>query len=299
MTTAGGAVLCIGVFDGVHRGHRALLAEGRRQADDLGLPLVAVTFDPHPMSIVASGHAPRSLSTLDHRRQLLFEAGADAVDVLDFDARMASMTPDQFIVGELVDRLGAKAVVVGEDFRFGAGAAGSVETLRTQGRRSGFSVTGVGLVGDAERWSSTRIRSLLDEGDIRTAGEQLGRLYALDGVVVHGDHRGRDLGYPTANLAWQDDPVVPADGVYAGWLTAAGERYPCAVSVGTNPQFDGRERRVEAYVLDRDDLDLYGLTVRVEFVERLRGQMTFDTLDGLLVQMADDVDRSRGLLLSG
>lgn len=290
-------MLCIGVFDGVHGGHRALMAEGRRQADEMGVPLVAVTFDPHPMSVVAAHLAPRSLSTLDHRAELLRDAGADSVDILPFDERMAAMSPEEFIAVELVGRLGAKAVVVGEDFRFGHRAAGSVATLCTEGERWGFSATGVGLVGDGERWSSTRIRSLLDEGDVAGAGRLLRRPYALDGVVVHGDHRGRELGYPTANLAWADDPVVPADGVYAGWLSVEGERLPAAISVGTNPQFDGRERRVEAYVLDREDLALYGLPIRVEFVERLRGQMTFDSLDGLLIQMAADVDRSRSLLL--
>lgn len=297
MTSTDGTVLCIGVFDGVHGGHRALLAEGRRQADALGLPLVAVTFDPHPMSVVAAHHAPRSLSTLDHRTDLLLDAGADSVDVLPFDERMAAMTPEEFIAIELVERLGAKAVVVGEDFRFGHRAAGSVAVLAAEGERRGFAVTGVGLVGDGERWSSTRIRSLLDEGDVRAAAGQLGRPYALDGTVVHGDHRGRELGYPTANLAWVDDPVVPADGVYAGWLTVGSVRHPVAISVGTNPQFDGRERRVEAYVLDRDDLDLYGSSVRVEFIERLRGQMTFDGIEGLVQQMAADVGRCRSLLL--
>ncbi len=289
-------MLCIGVFDGVHRGHRALLAEGRRQADALGLPLTAVTFSPHPMSVVGPHHAPRSLSTLEHRRALLLEAGADDVDVLAFDEAMSALSPEDFIVRELVDRLGARAVVVGEDFRFGHRAGGTVDTLRSAGERLGFTVTGVGLVGDGERWSSTRVRALLDEGSVTEAADHLGRPYALDGTVVHGDHRGRELGYPTANLAWDDEPVIPADGVYAGWLTVAGERHPCAISVGTNPQFDGRERRVESYVLDRDDLDLYGLRVRVEFVERLRGQMTFESLDGLLDQMATDVDRSRSLL---
>ena len=299
MTNSDGAVLCIGVFDGVHGGHRALLAEGRRQADALGLPFVAVTFDPHPMSIVTAHDAPRSLSTIDHRTELLLGAGADIVDVLPFDERMAAMTPEEFIAAELVARLRAKAIVVGEDFRFGHRAAGSVAVLASEGERQGFSVTGLGLVGDGERWSSTRIRSLLDEGDVRAAAEQLGRPYAIDGTVVHGDHRGRELGYPTANLAWTDDPVVPADGVYAGWLTVGGVRHPAAISVGTNPQFDGRERRVEAYVLDRDDLDLYGFSARIEFTERLRGQMTFDGIDGLMLQMAADVGRCRALLLPG
>lgn len=297
MTSDDGTVLCIGVFDGVHRGHRALLSEGRRQADVLGLPLVAVTFDPHPMSVVGPHHAPRSLSNLDHRQDLLIDAGADAVDVIEFDTAMASRSPEEFIASELVDRMGARAIVVGEDFRFGHRASGSVDTLRSAAELHGFTVTGVGLVGDDARWSSTRIRSLLDQGEVEAATEQLGRLYSIDGVIVHGDHRGRELGYPTANLSWPDDPVVPEDGVYAGWLEVDDVTYPAAISVGTNPQFDGRERRIEAYVLDRDDLDLYERAVRVSFAARLRGQQRFADVDALVTQMARDVDRARTLLL--
>lgn len=251
------------------------------------------------MSVVAADHAPRTLSTVAHRSDLLTESGADRIYVLGFDERMAALSPDQFIADELVNRLGARVVVVGEDFRFGHRAAGTVATLREAGEQLGFSVIGVGLVGDGDRWSSTRIRALLDGGDVSAAANQLGRPYALDGEIVHGDHRGRELGYPTANLAWPGDPVVPADGVYAGWLSSSGERYPAAISVGTNPQFDGRERRVEAYALDRTDLDLYHHAARVEFVQRLRGQMTFDSLEGLLEQMADDVERCRAVLAAG
>jgi riboflavin kinase/FMN adenylyltransferase len=169
-------------------------------------------------------------------------------------------------------------------------------TLQDEGARLGFSATGVPLVGDGpERWSSTAIRSLVQAGDMAAAAAGLGRLYALDGEVVHGDHRGRELGYPTANLAWAHNPVIPADGVYAGWLLDAGERLPAAVSVGTNPQFNGRDRRVEAHVIDRTGLDLYGDQVRVEFLERLRDQATFDDVPGLMRQMDLDVDRARRL----
>ncbi len=296
MTHGNAAVLCIGVFDGVHRGHRSLIDEGRRQAAVLHLPLTAVTFDPHPMGVVSSERAPASLATLEHRVALLREAGADDVDVLAFDQQMAALTPREFIERELVGRLGARAVVVGEDFRFGRGAAGSIVTLQDEGARLGFSATGVPLVGDGpERWSSTAIRSLVQAGDMAAAAAGLGRLYALDGEVVHGDHRGRELGYPTANLAWAHNPVIPADGVYAGWLLDAGERLPAAVSVGTNPQFNGRDRRVEAHVIDRTGLDLYGDQVRVEFLERLRDQATFDDVPGLMRQMDLDVDRARRL----
>lgn len=297
MINADGAVLCLGVFDGVHRGHQALLAQARLKADELGLPLVAVTFDPHPMAVVGPRQAPVCLASLDHRIELLRLAGADAVDVLDFDGAMAALSPEEFIARELVDRRRARAVVVGEDFRFGHRAAGSVATLADAGGHLGFEVTGVPLMGDGtDRWSSTRARAMVTQGDVSGVVEVLGRAYALDGVVVHGDHRGRELGFPTANLAWSDDPAVPADGVYAGWLLGEGGRLPAAVSVGTNPQFNGQERRVEAYVLDRDDLDLYGDAVRVEFIERLRGQQTFDGVADLIQQMKLDVDRARTLL---
>lgn len=297
MTQGDAAVLCIGVFDGVHRGHRALLQEGRRQAQALGLPLTAVTFDPHPMSVVSSEGVPSALATLEHRVALLREVGADHVAVLAFDGQMAAQSSEDFIARELVARLGARAVVVGADFRFGRGASGSLETLQAAGDRLGFSVTGVPLMGDGhDRWSSTAIRLSLEAGDVAGAAMALGRDYALDGNVVHGDHRGRELGYPTANLAWSDRPVIPADGVYAGWLVDAGERLPAAISVGTNPQFAGRDRRVEAYVIDRRDLDLYGHEVRLEFVERLRGQERFVDVEALVEQMGRDVAQARRIL---
>lgn len=297
MVVNDGAVLCVGVFDGVHRGHRVLLSEGRRQADDLGLPLVAVTFDPHPLAVVGPRRAPSSLATLEHRCALLREAGADAVDVLPFDDEMAMLEPRDFIQAELMDRLRGHAIVVGENFRFGHGAAGDVDTLRDYGSTRGLRVTGVPLAGETEgRWSSTAIRRRLGEGDVEGAAADLGRLYALDGTVVHGDHRGRELGYPTANLAWVGDPTVPADGVYAGWLDAGGERLAAAISVGTNPQFGGLERRVEAHAIDRAGLDLYDAPARVEFTARLRGQERFADVSALVEQMALDVDRARGVL---
>ena len=297
VAVAQGSVLTIGVFDGVHRGHRALLAEARGHADRLGLPLVAVTFDPHPMSVVGPRRAPSSLATLAHRGDLLREAGADDVAVLNFDEAMAAMAPEEFVHDVLVGSLAVRHIVVGEDFRFGQGAVGTVGTLEELGLTEGFTVTGLGLVGDAgDRWSSTAIRGMVEQGRMTEAAVALERLYALDGVVVHGDHRGRELGYPTANLSWSDAPALPADGVYAGWLHEGGDRLPAAISVGSNPQFDGRETRVEAYVLDRTDLDLYGRAVRLEFVERLRGQQRFDDVDALVEQMGRDVEAARGLV---
>lgn len=294
---ARGCVACIGVFDGVHRGHQSLISLARATADELGLPLVAITFDPHPMSVVGAGAAPTTLASLAHRVELLRAAGADEVDVLEFDRDLASMDPQEFVHGVLVDRLHVRAVVVGQDFRFGHRAAGTFETLEQEGDRHGFAAIAAPLVGDGtERWSSTATRRLIEEGEVERAAVALGRPYRLDGIVVHGDHRGRELGYPTANLDWAAGPVVPADGVYAGWLVRGGERLPAAISVGTNPTFDGAERRVEAYVLDRDDLDLYGQAVGDEFVARIRGQERFDSIEALVDQMARDVERVRAVL---
>ena len=219
--------------------------------------------------------------------------------MLHFDESMAAMDPQEFVHRVLVERLHVREVVVGQDFRFGHRAAGNFDTLVTEGERHDFRAVTAPLVGDgAERWSSTAIRALVVRGDVAAAATALGRPYRLDGVVVHGDHRGRELGYPTANLAWTGEPTVPADGVYAGWLRVldSDSDLPAAVSVGTNPQFDGEERRVEAYVLDRDDLDLYGAEVGVSFVERIRGQERFAAVAALVDRMGVDVAEARRIL---
>jgi riboflavin kinase/FMN adenylyltransferase len=292
-----GPTVTIGVFDGVHRGHRSLIARAREVADERGTRVLAVTFDPHPLAVVGPRRAPTSLATLAHRRELLLDAGADDVDVLAFDEATSLIEPEDFVRHLLVDRWHAEAVVVGADFRFGHRARGGVDLLAEQGAALGFEAVAVPLAGTtATRWSSTLVRQLVVDGEMRAAAEVLARPYRLDGVVVHGDHRGRELGYPTANLAWTGSPTVPADGVYSTWLTVGDDRWPSATSVGTNPQFDGRERRVEAYVLDRDDLDLYGAEVALEFVDRIRGQQVFPDVDGLLARMARDVDEARSTL---
>jgi riboflavin kinase/FMN adenylyltransferase len=292
-----GAVVCIGVFDGVHRGHQALVRLARQRADARGLPLVIVTFDPHPLSVVGPRSAPATLATLDARIALLLGAGADEVDVLTFDHELAGMLPDEFAREILVSRLNVREIVVGENFRYGRGASGTVDTLRAEGARWEFEVTASPLTGGGtRRWSSTYARGLIADGDVEEAAAVLGRLYRLDGIVVHGDHRGRGLGFPTANLHWADAPTIPADGVYAGWLDVLGERLPAAVSVGTNPQFAGVDRRVESFVLDRDDLDLYGRDVGVEFAARIRGQQTFPTLDDFIARMGADVEQARSML---
>jgi riboflavin kinase/FMN adenylyltransferase len=305
---ADGVVITIGVFDGVHRGHQALIAAAREQADLRGLPLVAMTFDPHPLAVIGPKRAPTSLATLEHRAELLRRAGADVVEVLAFDEDTAAMSPQDFVADVLVRRLGARAVVVGADFRFGHRAAGTLVTLEDEGARAGFSVVGVPLAGDhGQRWSSTATRALIEAGEVAAAAVALGRPYRIDGEVVHGDHRGRELGFPTANLAASAiapvqtaPPTVPSDGVYAGWVrlldSPDAPAMPSAISVGTNPTFDGLERRVEAHVLGRDDLDLYGQPIGVEIVDRLRGQLRFDGADALVAQMCEDVVNARAVL---
>jgi riboflavin kinase/FMN adenylyltransferase len=280
-------VATIGVFDGVHLGHRALISAACDVAQ--GSRVTAITFDPHPRSVVA-GSAPTFLASMPHRIELLQEAGIDDVRVLTFDEDLAALSPDDFVTKILIDELGISDVVVGENFRFGARAAGDVARMAS----SGLCVHPQPLVGDgAGRWSSTRIRDLLVVGDVGQAAVGLARPYRIEGGVVHGAHRGRTLGYPTANIAWDPRATVPADGVYAGFLVVDGVQMPAAISVGTNPQFDGAMRSVEAYVLDRDDLDLYDVPVAADFVSRLRAQERFADVAALQAQMAHDVDAAR------
>jgi riboflavin kinase/FMN adenylyltransferase len=293
----GPSVVTVGVFDGVHRGHRAVVAEVLRRARERGASAVVVTFDPHPLTVVRPEHVPRSLAPIELRLELLDALGVDGSLVLPFTPEVSRWSPEEFVDRILVGALHAVEVVVGEDFRFGHRAAGDVTRLVELGAARGFTVDGVDLAGDdTARWSSTRVRDLLDQGDVEAAAEVLARPYLVRGPVVRGDQRGREIGYPTANLALDPVTAVPADGVYAGWLVRAdGTRLPAAISVGTNPTFDGTQRRVEAYVLDRDDLELYGETVSVEFTHRLRGQVRFDSVPALVEQMALDVDQARTL----
>ena len=295
----GSTVVVIGNFDGVHLGHRHVVSRAREIAEDRGLTVVAVTFDPHPMAVLRPEHAPTTLTSLEVRAQLLGEAGADAMLAVPFDRDVAAWTPEEFAERVLVGGLGAQAVVVGANFRFGNRASGDVATLRELGERHGFTAEGIPLDGGPQVWSSTYVRMSLAAGDVAGAAEALGRPYSVRGTVVEGDKRGRDLGYPTANVPTTALTAVPPDGVYAGWLRRidTGEVFPAAISVGTNPTFDGvRERRVESYVLDRTDLELYGVEVEVSFVERLRGMVAFDSVEALVEQMKADVDRARELL---
>ncbi|SHJ33236.1 riboflavin kinase / FMN adenylyltransferase [Nocardiopsis flavescens] len=298
----GRSVVAVGVFDGVHRGHRALLETAVERGGALGLPVVVVTFDPHPGAVLR-GTPPAVLTPLERRIDLLGGYGADAVCVVPFTKDLSGRTPEEFVRDLLVDRLHAAAVVVGEDFRFGHRAAGDVAELARLGAEHGFTVDGVALVADGETITSTRVRALLAAGDVAGAAGLLGRPHRVEGEIVHGAARGRELlGFPTANMDLAPATAVPGDGVYAGWLSRAersprGEsRWPAAVSVGTNPTFDGAERTVEAYALDRDDLELYGVRMTVDFTARIRGQERFDGIDDLIVAMRRDVERCRVVL---
>jgi riboflavin kinase/FMN adenylyltransferase len=293
-----GSVVTVGNFDGVHRGHQHVIDLVVTRARASGHTAVVVTFDPHPMSVIHPGGGPLALTSLERRLALLEERGIDAVLVLAFTAELARLSPEEFVRDVLVGALHAREVHVGENFRFGHRASGTVETLRQLGRSEGFAVHPAPLesAGDAV-WSSTYVRQCLAEGDVGEVAAALGREHRVEGPVVEGDKRGRGMGYPTANLELDPSTAIPADGIYAGWLTrASGERLPAAISIGTNPTFGGTHRRVEAYVLDRDDLELYGERVAVDFVQRLRDTLTFDGVDDLLVQMAEDVDQARALL---
>lgn len=292
-------VAIIGNFDGVHAGHRALLRQARATAAGPQDRVVAVTFDPHPAAVLRPDQAPAALTTAGRRADLLLAEGADEVVVLEFTPDLASRTPEEFARMLRDDpRISADMVIVGENFRFGAKAAGDTQVLARWGDELGYAVQALPLAAgdDAEAWSSSRIRDAIAEGDMRAAAAILGRPHRLEGRVVRGDQRGRELGYPTANVDVPRGMAIPPDGVYAGWLVVAGERLPAAVSIGTNPQFAGIERRVEAYALDRDDLDLYGDVVGVDLVERLRGQQVFDSVDALVEQMSRDVAGARALL---
>jgi riboflavin kinase/FMN adenylyltransferase len=295
----GRTVVTIGNFDGVHRGHRAVIARARDEADKRAVPLVAVTFDPHPMAVLRPEHAPSMLTSLEARAELMAEAGVDHLLALPFDRSVADWDPQAFVDRVLVDSLHAEAVVVGANFRFGHRAAGDVATLKEAGAAADFTAVGVPLDGGPQVWSSTYVRTCLSMGDVAGAAEALGRPFAVRGVVAEGDKRGRELGFPTANVPIDPAAAAPADGVYAGWLRRLddGTSYPTAISVGTNPTFDGhRERRVEGYALDRDDLELYGVEVEISFVERLRGMLRFDSIEALVEAIQDDVARTREIL---
>ena len=288
-------VVVIGVFDGVHKGHQELLNHAKAIAD--GREIIVLTFDPHPTTVFAPDRAPFMLTTLADRVELLKIHGADQVAVMKFNEKFAAMSPEDFVKGILVDQLYASTVIVGKNFTYGHKAAGNVDSLIKSALIHNFTVDAQELNSDnGEVISSSRIRTLVHEGNVEDARLLLGRPHRLDGVVVHGEKRGREIGYPTANLGNIDGQAIPADGVYAGWLTVGINFWPAAISIGTNPTFKGeRGRQVEAYALDQEGLELYDKNASIEFGWFLRPTLKFDGLEPLLVQMKIDCDQARKL----
>jgi riboflavin kinase/FMN adenylyltransferase len=293
MTT--GSVVIIGVFDGVHKGHQLLLNRAKEIAD--GRSVIALTFDPHPMHVFAPDHAPTLLTTLSDRVELLKIHNADQVAVLKFNEKFAAMSPQDFVKEVLVEQLGASTVIVGKNFTYGHKAAGNVASLIEDGLKFNFTVDVQELKAeDGQAISSSRIRSLVTDGHVEQARDLLTRPHRLDGIVVHGEKRGREIGYPTANLGNLEGQTIPCDGVYAGWLTVGINFWPSAISIGTNPTFEGvRGRQVEAYAIDQVGLELYDKNASIEFGWRLRDTLKFDGLEPLLAQMKLDCDQARSL----
>jgi riboflavin kinase / FMN adenylyltransferase len=303
----GRTVVTIGMYDGVHRGHQELIGAAVSRARAMRRPCLLLTFDPHPAEVIRPGSHPAILTSMDRKAELVAELGVDAMCVLPFTPEFMRLSPETFTHTVLVEQLHAAQVVVGENFTYGHKAAGNVGSLTVEGRRFGFTVEGVQLAEDTSddgdvTISSTYIRACVAAGDMVAAARALGRPHRVDGVVVRGDRRGRDMGFPTANVETPPFTAIPADGVYAGYLVtrdprsgASRERFPAAISVGSNPTFQGSRRTVEAYVLDFDG-DLYGEHVGVEFVQRLRPMAAFPDVDALLVAMTKDVTETRAVL---
>ncbi|RFA11896.1 riboflavin biosynthesis protein RibF [Subtercola boreus] len=291
----GPSAITVGKFDGVHEGHRAVIRELLAVAAKENLVATAVTFDRHPSTFLAPERAPVALVGNDQKLGLLAGAGLDATLILTFDAALAFLTPVDFVQSILVNGLHARVVLVGRDFRFGFRGEGDVAMLTELGLQHGFTVHIIDDVmpSGGRRVSSTWIRELLAVGDVKTAAALLGHAPAVQGEVVHGAKRGRELGFPTANLSPSSEGLIPADGVYAGWLTDGDSRYPAAISVGSNPTFDGvPPKQVEAFVLD-ETIDLYGHVVLIAFADRIRGMVKFTGIGPLIEQMNDDVEKVR------
>jgi riboflavin kinase/FMN adenylyltransferase len=293
----GRCVVTIGIFDGVHQGHQRIIGRAVELARERGVPAVVLTFDPHPIEIIRPGSHPPVLTGSRHKADLLEDLGVDVMCVLPFTPEFRRLTADEFVHEVLVERLHVTGVVVGENFRYGSEGRGDVASLVAAGKRFGFTAEGMALEGTADTtYSSTYIRSLVDAGDVEEAARVLGREHRVEGLVVRGDQRGRAIGYPTANLSLIPWSAVPADGIYAGrlvrGLSTTHEELVAAISIGTNPTFAGRERRVEAFVLDFEG-DLYGERVALSFTRRLRDTVRFDTVEELVAQMDLDVRRTR------
>lgn len=292
----GPTVVVIGTFDGVHRGHQELLGTLVDRARATGRKAVAMTFWPHPLQVHLPSGGPQLITGLQTRLDELEKCGLDAVLTVDYTLEFARQTPREFIKNYVVDGLGAREMIVGKGIRFGWQNVGNLETLLALGEELGFEVSVQDWVTKTtgRRWSSSWARELLERGQVDEVTDILGRAHTVSGTVVHGFKRGRDLGFPTANLGPDLQGFIPGDGVYAGWLIRAnGDRLPAAISIGTNPTFENVSRSVEAYALDRTDLDLYDEHVSFEFAKRLRGNVKFDGVDALIAQMGADVAKAR------
>lgn len=300
-----GAAVTIGAYDGLHLGHRAVIDQVKGIAVDRGLASAVVTFDRHPASVVRPESAPKLLCDLDQKLELLESTGIDLTVVITFDEQRASETAEHFVQSVLVDCLRARSVIVGADFHFGKARGGNVGLLRELGPGAGFDVLGLDLVdvngrtgSQAAKVSSTAIRAAVAAGDIASANAMLGRFHQIRGIVERGDARGRELGFPTANVAVPGRILLPADGIYAGYLTPPdGRPMPTAISLGRRPTFyeHAEVSLLEAHVLDWTG-DLYGADVKIEFVARLRGEEKFDSVDALIAQIDRDCDDARALL---
>lgn len=317
-----GCVATIGVFDGVHRGHQTLISAAVAEAHERGIPSVLVTFDPHPIAVFLPEKTPPQLTTVSERAEYAKTLGIDHVLVINFTNELAGLSPEVYFRSLLLDTLKAQAVFVGENFTFGQNAQGTTETLRDLGVKYGVDVKVIDLLqdcppmdsaacvteeADAARLCSSMIRQYLERGDVRGAQWVLGRRFSVTSKIVHGAGRGgAELGYPTANLYFPESMALPSDGVYAAWLTVVdkqpidgdmepGVPYMAAVSVGTNPTFGADPRSVESFVLDKH-ADLYGHSARVEFVDRVRDMVKFDSVEQLLENMARDVETVREIL---
>ena len=287
-------VVTIGVFDGVHAGHRQVLGIAKSIANSINGTLTAATFDPPPKAFLRPDSFAGLLTLPQRRATLLLENGVDHVETLKFTDAMAHMSSDEFVEDILIGALNAQVVIVGRNFRFGHGASGTVETLQELAKKFGFEVRIVDLVGDSTAWSSTRIRNAILKGHVEGANGLLGRAHRVSGEVVHGDHRGREIGYPTANIDVQGGLLIPADGVYSGLLWIDGVAHISAISVGTNPTFDDVvNRRVEAYVIGESGLDLYGKVVDLDFVSHIRDMESFAGIPELLEAMDRDVETAK------
>ncbi len=299
-----GSVVTVGAYDGMHLGHRAVVAEVRRLAAERELRSVVVTFDRHPASVVRPESAPKLLTGLEQRLELLAETGVDETVVIHFDQQRSTERAEDFVLDVLVRALGVRCVVVGEDFHFGKDRRGNVDLLRTMGLEYGFTVEPLALVGrhgapaEGRKVSSTAIRQLLADGNVAEAATLLGRPHEVRGAVQHGDERGRLLGFPTANVGLDEQLCLPAQGTYAGWyLRPDGVPRPCAINLGRRPTFyvEQKQLLLEAHLLDWSGT-LYDEMARVRFVARLRGEQKFESVDALREQLSLDIEAVRDLL---